>query len=38
METFLLVLVLVMGLAMFDVAALNWGVDSRDPLADDHRR
>lgn len=38
METILAVLVLLMGLAMFDMAALTWGADSRDPLADDHRR
>jgi hypothetical protein len=38
METILLGLILVMALIAFDGAALTWGVDSRDPLTDDHRR
>jgi hypothetical protein len=38
METILLGLIVVMALIAFDWAALTWGVDSRDPLTDDHRR
>jgi nitrogen fixation-related uncharacterized protein len=29
---------LALALVAFDVAALSWGVDSREPMADDHRR
>ena len=38
MEAIVMLLVVVIGLALLDVAALRWGVDSRDPIADDHRR
>jgi hypothetical protein len=38
MELLVLVLALVAGLALLDAAALTWGVDSREPIADDHRR
>jgi hypothetical protein len=29
---------IVAGFAIFGIAAGAWGVDSRDPLPDDHRR
>ena len=35
---FVLVVSIVGALVAFDVAALTWGVDSRGPIADDHRR
>ena len=38
MEAIVMLLVVVIGLALLDVAALRWGVDSRDPIADDRRR
>ena len=38
MEAIVMLLVLVIGLGSLDLGALRWGVDSRDPIADDHRR
>ena len=38
MEAIVMLMVVVIGLALLDVAALRWGADSRDPIADDHRR
>jgi nitrogen fixation-related uncharacterized protein len=38
MDMLLLLIVLVLGLALLDVASLTWGADSRDLIADDHRR
>ncbi len=29
---------LVLAVAGFDLAALRWGADSREPMPDDHRR
>ena len=29
---------LALALFAFDVAALSWGIDSREPMSDDHRR
>ena len=29
---------LIIGLGVFDAAAMTWGWDSRDQLPDDHRR
>ena len=29
---------LAVALVAFDAAALSWGVDSREPMSDDHRR
>jgi hypothetical protein len=29
---------LVLAIFAFDLAALNWGVDSRERMTDDHRR
>jgi hypothetical protein len=38
MDAIATVLVIVIGLVGFDFAALRWGADSRDRIADDHRR
>ncbi len=38
MDLLLTTTLLVTGLAAFAAAALRWGVDSRDSLADDRRR
>ncbi len=38
MEAIVMLMVVVIGLALLDVAALRWGADLRDPIADDHRR
>jgi hypothetical protein len=38
MELLTVVLLIVLGLAAFDGAALAWGSDSRDALPDDHHR
>lgn len=38
MELIVMLTVLVAGLMGLDVAALNWGADSRDSLPDDHAR
>ncbi len=38
MDVIVVLFVLVIGLIGLDVASLRWGVDSRDRLADDHRR
>lgn len=38
MDVIVVLFVLVIGLIALDVASLRWGVDSRDRLADDHRR
>lgn len=37
MEFVLTLSVIVLGLIAFDLAALAWGVDSREWLGDDHR-
>jgi len=37
-DVIVVLFVLVIGLIGLDVASLRWGVDSRDRLADDHRR
>ena len=34
----LILLSIVIALGSLDVAALRWGVDSRDPMPDDHAR
>ena len=38
MEALVVVLIVVVGLMVFDVSALRWGVDSRASLPDDHAR
>jgi hypothetical protein len=38
MEATILFLVMIIGLVAFDVAAITWGVDSREPYRDDHAR
>ncbi len=38
MEALVVFLAVVVSLLGLDVAALRWGVDSRSPLPDDHRR
>ena len=38
MDQLLIVLIAVSGFAGIALGALRWGVDSRDPLPDDHRR
>jgi hypothetical protein len=38
MEAIVVLLVIVAGLVMLDAASAAWGVDSRDVVADDHRR
>ena len=38
MEFIVMSLVVFIGLALLDLAAMRWGADSRDPIADDHRR
>lgn len=38
MEALIVVLIVVVGLMVFDVSALRWGVDSRASLPDDHTR
>jgi hypothetical protein len=38
MDLLIIAIVAVAGLVAFDLAALRWGVDSREPLRDDHHR
>lgn len=38
MEPIVIIVGLIAALVMFDLAAVTFGVDSRDPIADDHRR
>jgi hypothetical protein len=38
MELIAVLFSIVAGFALFGLAANSWGVDSRDPLPDDHRR
>lgn len=38
MEALIVLFSFVAGFVILDVAALTWGVDSRDSLADDHQR
>jgi hypothetical protein len=38
MEFIIMFAILIAGLMSLDVAALNWGADSRDGLPDDHTR
>jgi len=38
MEFIVMLTILIAGLMSLDVAALNWGADSRDRLPDDHVR
>jgi hypothetical protein len=38
MEVLALFIGIVAGLALFDLGALRWGVDSRDPIGDTHVR
>jgi hypothetical protein len=38
METLLVWIVVIAALLALDAGALRWGVDSRDPMPDDHRR
>jgi hypothetical protein len=38
MEAFLAIVVGILALVALDVASLQWGVDSRPNLVDDHRR
>ena len=38
MEAMLMMMGMFIVLAIFAIAALGWGVDSRDTMPDDHRR
>jgi hypothetical protein len=38
MEVIVTILAFVTGLAILGGASITWGVDSRDPYLDDHRR
>ena len=38
MEMLLVWIVAIVALIVLDAGALLWGVDSRDPMPDDHRR
>ena len=38
MEFIIMFTILIIGLMGLDVAALNWGANSRDSLPDDHTR
>jgi hypothetical protein len=38
MEAIVILMILIVGLMGLDVAALNWGSDSRGSLPDDHAR
>jgi nitrogen fixation-related uncharacterized protein len=38
MEFIIILIVTIIGLLAFDGAALNWGVDSRGSIPDDHAR
>ena len=38
METLVIWIVAIAALLVLDASALLWGVDSRDPMPDDHRR
>ncbi len=38
METLFVWIVVIAALIALDAGALRWGVDSRDPLPDDHHR
>ena len=38
MEFIVIVAIIIVGLMGLDVAALNWGADSRGTLPDDHAR
>jgi hypothetical protein len=38
MEIILVIMILIVGLMGLDVAALQWGADSRGSLPDDHAR
>jgi hypothetical protein len=38
MEATMLILAVIAGLAVFGKATITWGVDSREPIADDHAR
>ena len=38
MEFIVIVAIIIVGLMGLDVAALNWGADSRGSLQDDHAR
>lgn len=38
MEATMLIIAVIAGLAVFGKASINWGVDSREPITDDHAR
>ena len=38
MELIVVIVGLISALVLFDLAAISWGVDSRDSLPDAHRR
>jgi hypothetical protein len=38
MAAIVIIAIIVIGLAVLDAAAIAWGADSRDQIADDHRR
>ncbi len=38
MDTLFTLFLIVVGLVGLDLAALTWGVDSREPMSDDHIR
>jgi hypothetical protein len=38
MEALLMIAALIAGVVLLGAAASLWGIDSRDPMPDDHRR
>lgn len=38
MDTMIMIIAILVGLVGLDVAALRWGVDTRESVADDHAR
>ena len=38
MDALIALVVILVALVGLDLAALNWGVDSREPIGDDHAR
>jgi hypothetical protein len=38
MDAVIMIIAILVGLIGFDVAALRWGVDSRESVTDDHAR
>jgi hypothetical protein len=38
MDALIILAAILVGLVGFDIAAVQWGVDTRDSMADDHAR